>query len=158
MNLLKTLIIIQLALVISGCKEEKLSLNEDDVYIDYSYSELDSFAKNCENEITKNEIYLALKFNDTVSNTVLRSEFSHSAIVINGKHYQEISLFACRNALVTWSTQPFFFVCSFRVDSESKSLKIFNSESKKFIDFRQERGKNYFEKCLKKLNNIGKNN
>jgi hypothetical protein len=129
--------------------------NTLDFYLDYSHNEIDSFAKICENKITKNKLYSSLNFNDTTSKNPGRqrlwSTFIYSTIVINKTHYQEIKFSACRNALITWSTEPYHFVCSFRVDSKSKTLKIFNSDSKKFLDFSQKDGEKYFEKCLNKL-------
>ena len=96
-----------------------------------------------------------MNFNDTTSYDPGRSRnwssFSYSKIEINGTQYEEICLSVSKNALITWGTIPPTFLCNFRIDPKIKSLKIFDVEGKKFIDFRHDNGKAYFEKCLRKF-------
>lgn len=96
--------------------------------------------------------YKRLNFNDTSSHEqyVMHtwSNFSYETIMINGVRFQEINLSGTANPKITWSTNPPVAICSFRHNTQEKSLHIFNTKTKKFLDFRANEGRLYFKECL----------
>jgi len=140
-----------LSILIASCQENRTA-SSDTIYIDYNTIGSDATTQKCYSEIITNKDYVNLKFNDSSSvnpyQQKARSSFSYTTIVIDGIHFQEISLYASINAPITWGTMPPTFICSFRINPETNALTIFNTATKKFLDFRKDAGRIYFKACL----------
>jgi len=135
-----------------SCREQTEKIIEPTIYIDYVNNQLEASTIECQQEITKDSSYLAQNFEEVnINGLIPRIKFNYTTLVIDGVRFQEIILYGCTNTNLTWYTQPYSYLCSFRHNLKTKTLSVFHLPSKQHIDFRSIQGRSYFKKCLSEL-------
>lgn len=111
----------------------------------------DTSVNNYYKEITESPEFVNWRFNrDNPDTTKIigSAMFSPRTLKIQGEIYFELDLTSYAFASKLMSTIPTTHVCTFRFSAEKVGLKIFNSATEEFLDFRTEAGRRYFKTIL----------
>lgn len=103
------------------------------------------------NEIIESPEFVNWRFNrDNPDTTKIKGSamFSPRTLKIQDEIYFELDLTSYAFASKLMSTIPTNHVCTFRFSAEKAGLKIFNSATEEFLDFRTEAGRRYFKTIL----------